>query len=312
MELIEEYDTTGIGPCAATIGCFDGVHAGHRYLVRQLRDIAVAKGLKSVIVTFPVHPRQVMQTDYVPELLTCPERKFSLLNSLGADCCIVLSFTRELSLLTAREFMELLHERYDVRALVIGYDHRFGHDRRETFEDYSRYGRELGMSVIKAEPLKYGDTGDFVSSSAIRKLLKCGDVATANRFLGYDYYIDGTVTQGHRIGRRIGFPTANIIPSCPEKLVPGNGVYAVKVTLGDDVYKGMLNIGNRPTLNNGGDTSIEVHIFDFSGDIYHRSLKIEFIGRIRNEMKFGSVGELAEQLEKDKTTILTEQFKDRK
>ncbi len=303
MKFIEEYDKTDIKPCAATIGCFDGVHTGHRYLVKQVRDIADEKGLKSALITFPVHPRQVMQADYMPELLSCPVQKTSLISSLDSDYCIVLPFTKELSQLTAREFMALLHSRYNVRALVIGYDHRFGHNRTETFEDYCRYGQELGMSVIKADPLKCDITDTFISSSAIRKLLKCGDLVTANRFLGYNYYIDGTVTDGHKIGRKIGFPTANIIPSCPEKLIPENGVYAVRVPIGNTVYKGMLNIGNRPTLNNGSNVSIEVHIIDFSGDIYHHPLRIEFISRIRQEIKFASMEELIEQLEKDKTII---------
>lgn len=238
MEFIEEYDKTDIKPCAATIGCFDGVHAGHRYLVKQVRDIAVREVWECALITFPVHPRQVMQADYMPELLSCPAQKTSLISSLDADYCIMLPFTRQLSQLTAREFMELLLKRYNVRALVIGYDHRFGHNRTETFEDYCRYGQELGMSVIKAEPLKCGITDTFISSSAIRKLLKSGDVVTANRFLGYNYYIDGTVTDGHKVGRKIGFPTANIIPSCPEKLIPENGVYAVRVPIGNTVTKG--------------------------------------------------------------------------
>ena len=175
-----------------------------------------------------------------------------------------------------------------------------------------KHSRIIAATVIKAEPLKCGITDTFISSSAIRKLLKCGDVVTANRFLGYNYYIDGTVTDGHKVGRKIGFPTANIIPSCPtaniipscpEKLIPANGVYAVHVPIGDIVYKGMLNIGNRPTMNNGSNISIEVHIINFNGDIYHHPLKIEFISRIREEIKFASMEKLIEQLEKDKTII---------
>lgn len=303
MKFIEEYENHDIEPCAATIGCFDGVHTGHRFLVRQVCETAAEKGLKSVLITFPVHPRQVMQTGYMPELLSCPAQKTSLLGTLEADYCIILPFTRELSQLTARDFMELLHKRYNVQALVIGYDHRFGHNRTESFEDYCRYGKELGMAVTKAEPLKWADTDVYISSSAIRKLLKNGDIETANRFLGYRYHINGTVTEGHKLGRKIGFPTANISPSCPEKLIPANGVYAVHVRIEDTTYKGMLNIGNRPTANNGNDTSIEVHIIDFSGDIYHHPLRIEFIKRIRPEIRFSSLEELAKQLEKDKTII---------
>lgn len=303
MKFIEENEIPDIEPCAATIGCFDGVHTGHRFLVKQVCTTAARHGLKSALITFPVHPRQVMQADYMPELLSCPGQKISLIRNLDADYCIMLPFTKSLSMLTARQFMELLHDRYNVKALVIGYDHRFGHNRTETFDDYCRYGEELGMTVTKAEPLKCDSTGTYISSSAIRKLLKEGDIETANRFLGYKYHINGTVTEGHKIGRKIGFPTANIAPSCPEKLIPANGVYAVNTWIGDTMYKGMLNIGNRPTANNGNDTSIEVHIICFSGNIYHQPLLIEFIKRIRPEIKFSSLEELAGQLEKDKTII---------
>ena len=303
MKFIEENEIPDIEPCAATIGCFDGVHTGHRFLVKQVCTTAARHGLKSALITFPVHPRQVMQADYMPELLSCPGQKISLIRNLDADYCIMLPFTKSLSMLTARQFMELLHDRYNVKALVIGYDHRFGHNRTETFDDYCRYGEELGMTVTKAEPLKCDSTGTYISSSAIRKLLKEGDIETANRFLGYKYHINGTVTEGHKIGRKIGFPTANIAPSCPEKLIPANGVYAVNTWIGDTMYKGMLNIGNRPTANNGNDTSIEVHIIGFNGNIYHQPLLIEFIKRIRPEIKFTSLEELAVQLEKDKTII---------
>lgn len=303
MRFIEENDLKYIEPCTATIGSFDGVHQGHRFLISQVCRTASNLQRKSAIITFPVHPRQIMQSDYQPQLLSCPEQKKDLINSLEADYCIILPFTKELSKLTAREFMQLLYDKYCVRTLVIGYDHRFGRNRAETFDDYCRYGHEIGIKVVKANPLKDENSDIFISSSAIRKCLTEGDIRNANKYLGYRYYIDGTVTGGYKVGRTIGFPTANISTSCPEKLVPATGVYAVRTYVDGEYYRGMLNIGCRPTVNNGSNISIEVHIIDFSGDIYNHRIRIEFIDRIRPEVKFNSLEELTEQLEKDKIII---------
>lgn len=288
-------------PCAATIGCFDGVHRGHRFLIRQVCETAKREGLRSLLVTFPVHPRQVMQADYQPQLLSCLKQKEDLLEQSEADYCILLPFTRELSRLTARDFMCMLHERYTVQTLIIGYDHRFGHNRSEGFEDYCRYGKELGMKIIRARALT--ERGTTISSTVIRDLLKKGKTEQANHFLGYPYYISGTVVDGYKVGRRLGFPTANLKPSCPEKLIPEIGVYAVHVYLGENRHKGMLNIGRRPTLDNGPEISIEVHILDFHEDIYYKEIKIEFVSRIRPEMKFNGLDELTAQLESDRTTV---------
>lgn len=303
MKLIEEKDIREIEPCAATIGCFDGVHLGHRFLIGQVCKAAADMKLKSAVITFPVHPRQVMQSDYRPQLLSCPQQKNSLISCIAVDYCILLPFTRELSRLTAREFMQELYSQYNVRTLVIGYDHRFGHNRAETFEDYCRYGKEIGIEVIKAEPLKDEDNDVFISSSVVRKLLLSGDIRNANKYLGYRYYIDGTVTGGYKVGRTIGFPTANISPSCADKLIPALGVYAVRTCVDGRCYRGMLNIGCRPTVNNGSNVSIEVHILEFDGDIYNHRIRIEFIERIRPEVKFASLEELTRQLEKDKIII---------
>lgn len=300
MRFITE-DITDLRPCAATIGCFDGVHCGHRYLIEQVCSTAKELDLKSAIITFPVHPRQVIHTDYVPELLSCPEQKISLMRDIEADYCIIMPFTSELSQLSAKEFMKVLKDRYNVQALVVGYDHRFGHNRSESFADYCCYGAELGMEIIKALPLQKNNT--YISSSTIRRSLKEGDIKCANDFLGYNYYITGNVVEGHKIGRKIGFPTANITPSCPEKLIPANGVYAVNVIIENKNYPGMLNIGNRPTLGNGNERSIEVNIFDFDKDIYGNKIQIEFIDRVRPETKFSSLEELKQQLEKDKSYI---------
>lgn len=296
MNVIE--DTHPQSPTVATIGFFDGVHLGHRFLIQQVKVAATQTGWQSSIITFPVHPRQVIQSEFQPQLLSSPEEKIELLATTHIDNCILLPFTRELSLLTAREFMQLLYEKYYVRMLVIGYDHRFGHNRTETFEDYCRYGRELGIHIMQATA--YTQEQDKVSSSAIRRSLFSGDVSTAKKYLGYNYFLEGTVVGGYKVGRKIGFPTANIRVDFSEKLIPSIGVYAVYVYVNGQKYKGMLNIGYRPTINNGTDLSIEVHILDFQGDIYHQKMRIEFIEFLRPEEKFHSVDELILQMQKDK------------
>ena len=296
MNVIEDIHPQS--PTVATIGFFDGVHLGHRFLIQQVKVAATQTGWQSSIITFPVHPRQVIQSEFQPQLLSSPEEKIELLASTGVDNCILLPFTRELSQLTAYEFMQLLYDKYKVRMLVIGYDHRFGHNRAETFEDYCRYGRELGIHIMQASA--YTQEQDKVSSSAIRRALQTGDIRTATKFLGYHYYLEGTVVDGYKVGRKIGFPTANLRVDFPNKLIPSIGVYAVCVYVNGGKYKGMLNIGYRPTINNGTDLSIEVHILDFQDDIYHQKMRIEFIEFLRPEEKFNSVDELILQMQKDK------------
>ena len=302
MNIIRDTHPQALTPSVATIGFFDGVHLGHRHLINQVKMAASLNGWCSSIITFPVHPRQVIQSDYQPSLLSSPEEKIELLASTGIDNCILLPFTRELSQLTAWEFMQLLYEQYQVRMLVIGYDHRFGHNRAETFEDYCRYGRELGIHIMQATA--YTQEQDKVSSSAIRRALLSGEVSTAAKYLGYPYFLQGTIVGGYQVGRKIGFPTANLRVDFSNKLIPSVGVYAVYVYVNGQKYKGMLNIGHRPTLNNGTDLSIEVHILDFEGDIYHQPMRIEFIDFLRNEAKFQSTEELALQIQKDKEAAL--------
>ena len=302
MNIIRDTHPQALTPSVATIGFFDGVHLGHRHLINQVKMAASLNGWCSSIITFPVHPRQVIQSDYQPSLLSSPEEKIELLASTGIDNCILLPFTRELSQLTAWEFMQLLYEQYKVRMLVIGYDHRFGHNRAETFEDYCRYGRELGIHIMQATA--YTQEQDKVSSSAIRRALLSGEVSTATKYLGYPYFLQGTIVSGYQVGRKIGFPTANLQVDFSNKLIPSIGVYAVYVYVNGQKYKGMLNIGHRPTLNNGTDLSIEVHILDFEGDIYHQLMRIEFVDFLRAEAKFQSTEELALQIQKDKEAAL--------
>ena len=302
MNIIRDTYPQALTPSVATIGFFDGVHLGHRHLINQVKMAASLNGWCSSIITFPAHPRQVVQSSYQPSLLSSPEEKIELLNATGIDNCIVLPFTRELSLFTAREFMQLLYDKYKVRMLIIGYDHRFGHNRTETFDDYCRYGRELGIHIMQATA--YTQEQDNVSSSAIRRALLSGEISTATKYLGYNYFIQGTIVGGYQVGRKIGFPTANLQVDFSNKLIPAIGVYAVCVTVNGQNYKGMLNIGHRPTINNGTDLSIEVHILDFEGDIYHQPMRIEFIDYLRPEAKFHSVDELILQIQKDKNAAI--------
>ena len=250
------------------------------------------------MVTFPVHPRKVVQPEYHPELLTTCEEKVSLLTETGLDYCMMLDFTPDVAILSAKEFMLFLYSHYNIRALVIGYDHRFGHNRSEGFDDYVRYGQELGIEVILARA--YIDKDVAVSSSVIRQLLSEGNVSEAAACLGYDYFLNGMVVSGYRVGRKIGFPTANLRVDDPDKLVPSDGVYVVRVTVAGQIYGGMLSIGYRPTIANGTDRSIEVNIFNFHSDIYEQYICISFVRYLRPELKFDSIDELIAQLHKDK------------
>ncbi len=287
-----------------TIGFFDGVHRGHQFLIRQVRAEAVRRGGRSLVITFDRHPRTVFAPMSVPALLTTAEEKMRMLRESGVDEIYVLPFDKEMAALTAREFMaEVLKGRLGVDVLVIGYDHRFGRPQthRETYEDYAAYGRELGIEVVLAKELE----GEHVSSSAVRKALEAGDVEQAARLLGRPYSWTGRVVHGHGVGRQLGFPTANFEALVPEKMLPARGAYAVKALKnahfieGDALCMAMLNIGSRPTINNGSDVSVEAHLLDYEGDLYGTTLTLSFIARLREERKFDSEEALREQLERD-------------
>jgi riboflavin kinase / FMN adenylyltransferase len=298
MQIIDNIPDLPLEPCVATIGFFDGVHLGHRFLIEQVKELAKDKGLRSALITFPVHPRQVMKSDYRPELLTTPEEKIELLKAQGVDYCIMLDFTVELSQLSALSFMkDILQQRYNVSTLIIGYDHRFGHNRSEGFEDYVRYGQQIGMNVYRAQACMIDDLN--ISSSLVRTYLLEGKIDLSTRYLGYNYSIEGVVVGGYRVGRTIGFPTANLDLRESNKLILSDGVYAVRVEVKGCLYAGMLNIGYRPTLDNGSKKSIEVHILRFDEDIYDEKIRLYFVSRIRSEMKFSGLDELIAQLKRD-------------
>ena len=291
--------------CVATIGFFDGVHRGHQFLIRHLVDTARQDGLASTVITFDEHPRKVLQSDYQPEMLSTLDSKLLLLSKTEVDNAVVLHFDRQMAALSAREFMQqVLHDHLNVKKLFIGYDHRFGHNRADTFDDYVRYGEEMGIEVIKNEAFQID--GINISSSVIRSFLKEGEIEMANRCLGYPYTIIGKVVNGYHEGRKLGFPTANLDMSHFGQLIPAPGVYAVNARMENTVVwkHGMMNIGTRPTFNGKGIT-LETHIFNFDGDIYDQLLLVSFVKRIRGERKFDGPEELALQLKEDEETVLS-------
>lgn len=302
------------GPCVATIGFFDGVHRGHQFVLKQVADEARSSGRKSVVVTFDRHPREVLRGDAPSEvpasecrLLTPLDIKLHLLKATGVDHCVVLPFDMNLASLSAREFMsDILRDQLHADVLVIGYDNRFGRNRADGFDDYVRYGRELGIRVVKSRECEVPEDfeGLHVSSSTIRHLLKQGDIRQANWCLGRRYEIRGMVSHGYAEGRRLGFPTANLQAESIGQLIPATGVYAVEVGVGEGGvrYAGMLNIGTRPTYD-GHELTLETHIFDFDDDIYGQRLTLDFVDRIRDERRFESPDELRLQLEVDKSRV---------
>lgn len=301
MRVIHDTQAITEQSVMATIGFFDGVHLGHRFLIDEVKAAAAKRGLPSAVITFPTHPRAVLQQAYQPRLLNSFADKLRLLATTGVDYCIVLDFTEALSQLSAEAFLQILATEWKVKGLVIGYDHRFGHDRQDGFEEYVQYGKRWGIEVLKAAPFDAGHTA--VSSSEIRHLLQEGQVEQAAQLLTYAYHLSGRIVSGYKVGRTLGFPTANIRPDDPQQLLPGIGVYAVWVEVAGKRHKGMLYIGSRPTLDNGSQVSIEVHILHFSGDIYDDPIRVTFVHFVRGDVKFDSLEALKAQLTHDQEVV---------
>lgn len=296
-------DFSAINP-VVTIGTFDGVHLGHRKVIHRLQELAQKVKGETVIFTFYPHPRLVLNpADNTLRLINTLEEKKVLLEAAGIDHLVIYPFTKEFSKLTYIEFVEqILVKQLGMKYLVVGYDHRFGHNREGKYEDLKIFADQLNFKIERQDVLNM-DTIN-VSSTKIRGAIAEGDIQTANKNLGYRFFIKGDVIDGKKLGRTIGFPTANIDPQESYKLVPKDGVYAVKVDVDDKRYLGMLNIGVRPTVNNQLDNrSIEVHILDFDKDIYYKNITIHFYQRIRNEQLFASLDELKSQLAKDKIEV---------
>ena len=298
MRILGENDRLPQGSTVATIGMFDGVHLGHVTLVDFLKRQAAEQGKQSLVITFLRHPRQVLHPDGTFRLIMTAEERMAEIGALCPDLLLPLDFTPALSQLNASQFLEMLRDRYGVSMLVAGYNHHFGHDRNESFEDYCRHGERLGVEVVKAP--EYLGRYAPVSSTIIRGLIAAGKVVDAMHCMGRPYRLSGKVVHGFHNGRGLGFPTANVGEIAPGLLLPHNGAYAVLVHVAGKRLQGMTNIGRRPTLDNGDRLSIEVNLFDFDDDIYGEDIALEFISFLRLEFKMCGLEELKRQLTLDR------------
>ena len=285
-------------PSVVTIGTFDGVHIGHRKILERLIAYGREHQLQSTLLTFFPHPRMVLQKDNQIKLLNTIEEKSAILDRLGLDCLIIHPFTLEFSRKSATDFVrEILVEKLRVKRIIIGYDHRFGRNRNANIRDLQSFGNILEFSVEEIPAQEIDEVS--VSSTKIRKALESGDLETANAYLGYEYMLTGTVEAGKKLGRDLGFPTANLRIEANYKLIPASGVYLVRSALsGREVY-GMMNIGTNPTVD-GSRRHIEVHFFDYQGDLYGSPLQVDLLKRIRDERKFDSLDALKNQLGQDR------------
>lgn len=300
VQSIAKYDK--VHSTVITIGTFDGVHIGHRQILKRLITNAKSGNLKSTVLTFFPHPRMVLQKDSDIKLLNTIDEKIRILETLGLDYLIIHPFTKEFSRLSATEFVrDILVNSLKTKKIIIGYDHRFGRNRDANITDLIAFGNTLDFEVEEIPAQEVDDVS--VSSTKIRKALENGQIEIANKYLGYSYMLTGKVKKGKGLGRQIHFPTANLHIEESYKLIPKNGVYVVQSKIDGTVVSGMMNIGYNPTVS-GDERSIEVHFFDFAGDLYDRKLQIDILARIRDENKFGSVEALKNQLIKDKDTSI--------
>ena len=295
--------------CVATIGMFDGVHRGHQLLIGMVTEKARRLGMASTVITFDRSPRQVLDPTFHPQLLTTLQEKEEAIKTLGVDELVVLPFNRETASLSAQAFMnEILSKKLGVKMLITGYDNRFGHREagsQEGFEDYVRYGQALGIDVLKGDVQLTADGSRPLSSSVVRRLLMeegCADKMP--QCLGRFYQLQGKVESGEHIGHQLGFPTANLQPDNPFKLIPASGAYAVWATIGNrqERLPAMMNIGTRPTFD-GRSRTLEVNILDFDGNIYGQTVTITFVARLREERRFESPEALVAQLKEDQEKV---------
>lgn len=298
-------DVERVQNSVVTVGTFDGVHEGHRALMETVVQKAKERNARSVVVTFDPHPRTIIhsKSDGI-QLLTTLKERAEVLETIGVDVLVVIPFTRDFSLLSSEEFVStIIHEKIGISEFVIGYDHHFGKNRSGTIETLERLGPDLGFDVQVVSKKEMGDT--TISSTVIRQeIQENGDLIRAAELLGRPYLMNALVIHGDERGRKIGFPTANLQPEHPDKAVPRNGIYAVKIRVDDEWFNGMMNIGVRPTFN-GHTKSLEVHIFDFDKMIYGKTVQIRFFDRIRDEKKFSSPTELQEQLQLDRIQAIS-------
>lgn len=296
---LEEFEP--LANAVVTQGTFDGVHIGHQKILDRVRNIAAQKGGESVLLTFFPHPRMVLQPDdNTLRLLSTTEEKIERLRKAGIDHLLVIPFTLEFSRQSSMQFVrDVLVNTIGVKTLVIGYDHRFGKNREGSMDDLHELGQVYGFEVEEIPPQDIDDV--TVSSTKIRNALQEGEVDVAAKYLGYHYPVSGKVVAGNSLGKTIGYPTANIVVEETYKLIPSDGVYAVRVIVDGEVYGGMANMGKQPTFDNRRH-AFEVHIFDFNADIYGRIIRVEFVTHLRSEMKFSGVDALIAQLKQDENT----------
>ena len=278
-----------------TIGTFDGVHLGHRVVLRRMREIAKKTKVESVLLTFFPHPRHVLHKDNQDmKLITTLQEKQDLLNQAGLDNLVIHEFTKKFSRIKPVNFVrDILVEQLNVHTLVIGYDHHFGRNREGSIQELTTLADLYDFNIEKIDPQYFEDV--TVSSSKIRKLIEKGEMVKAKQYLGYEFMLNGKVIKGNSLGKTINFPTANIVVENKWKILPADGVYAVKIVLEAKEYKGMMNIGQKPTVDGNG-ISLEVNIFDFNQDIYGNGIKVRFVKRIRDERKFENLQGLKKQL----------------
>ena len=294
---LEEFEK--LDNAVMTTGTFDGVHQGHRKILDRLMEVAKKSNGESVLLTFFPHPRMVLQPESDLKLINTIDEKIELLRKEGIDHLIIQPFTKEFSRTTSLEFVrDILVNQIGTKKLVIGYDHHFGRNREGSFDHLKEFGPIYGFEV---EEISVQDVDNVnVSSTKVRKALEEGEVHVAANYLGHSFFIEGEVVHGKKIGRELGYPTANLKIENPYKLIPCNGIYAVRVRRGDDLYGGMLNIGIRPTIGVSQKISVEVNLFDFNEEIYGERLTVHFIKRIRCEKKFDSKDALIAEMQKDK------------
>jgi len=297
VKIWKEIEDFKVANPVVTIGIFDGVHQGHRFLLNHLIKAASEVSGETVIVTLWPHPRLVLNKD--PEnlrYLSSLEEKIYLMEKAGIDHFVIIPFTTEFAELESCIFVkEYLVDRIGIKNLIVGYNHKFGKNREGDFENLKLCAGIYNFSIDRMESKNI--EGVKISSSLIRELLNSGDLALANEYLGYDYFLSGKVVGGNRIGRKIGFPTANILPDDSHKLIPRDGVYAVHLEINGTLFPGMLNVGLRPTIETGMPIkTVEVNLFDFKEDIYDRNVYLHFRKRIRDEKKFTGIEQLREQL----------------
>lgn len=297
MKIKKASDYKLLSNSVVTIGTFDGVHVGHKKIIKRLVKIADAENLQAIVLTFFPHPRMVVQNDTNIKMLNTIDEKTKLLEAEGIDHLVVKKFTKEFSRLSAQDYVrDVLVEKLHVKHIIIGYDHHFGRNRTANINDLKAFGEIYDFKVTEISAHEINEVA--VSSTKIRSALSNGNLKTANTFLGYNFMLTGTVVKGKGLGKKLDYPTANLQIEEPYKLIPKNGVYVVKAHIEGKTVFGMMNIGTNPTVD-GKNQSIEVHFFDFSNDIYGAQVEIEILERLRDEQKFESLEALKNQLSKD-------------